>query len=124
MTLDEYYFSDPRVVLVPIEHLSATGMSREFAALAAKRAGWEAAACARFGAAFELVWDRAAALAWRTTTWPPPRRRHVVVVREPRDVVPWVQLLNTSAWLVYGSDLDSTRSDPEFLAYLLAHGDW
>ena len=124
MTLDEYYFSDPRVVLGPIEHLSATGMSREFAALAAKRAGWSAATVALFDAGFARYWERAASLARRTTTWPPPRRRHVVVVREPRDVIPWVQLLNTSAWLVYGSDLDPTRSDPEFLAYLLAHGDW
>jgi len=124
MTLDEYYFSDPRVVLVPIEHLSATGMSREFAALAAKRAGWSAATVALFDTGFARYWERAASLARRTTTWPPPRRRHVVVVREPRDVIPWVQLLNTSAWLVYGSDLDPARSDPEFLAYLLAHGDW
>jgi hypothetical protein len=124
MTLDEYYFSDPRVVLVPIEHLSATGMTREFAALAGERAGWSAATVALFDAGFARYWERAASLARRTATWPPPRRRHVAVMAGQRDVLPWVQLLNTSAWLVYGSDLDPARSDPEFLAYLLAHGDW
>ena len=124
MMLDEYYFGDPRVVLVPVEHLGSTGMTPEFAARAAERAGWSAATIALFDAAFTRYWERAASLARRTATWPPPRRRHIVVVGEPRDVIPWVQLLNTSAWLVYASDLDPARSDPEFLAFLLAHGDW
>ena len=124
MMLDEYYFGDPRVVLVPVEHLGSTGMTPEFAARAAERAGWSAATIALFDAAFTRYWERAASLARRTATWPPPRRRHIVVVGEPRDVIPWVQLLNTSAWLVYASDLDPARSDPEFLAFLLTHGDW
>src|SRR5262245_36459225 len=124
MTLEEYYFDDPRLVLVPIEHLGATGMSREFAALVAARAGWSPAVIALFDAGFERYWERSASLARRTATWPPPRRRHVAVVRQPRDVRPWVQLLNTSAWLIYASDLDPACSDAEFLAFLLAHGDW
>src|SRR5262249_18924146 len=124
MTLEEYYFADPRLVLVPIEHLGASGMSREFGALVAARAGWSAAIIDLFDAGFARYWERSASLARRTATWPPPRRRHVAVVRQPRGVRPWVQLLNTSAWLVYASDLDPTCSDAEFLAFLLAHGDW
>ncbi len=124
MTLDEYYFADPRVVLVPIEHLGSTGMTPEFAALAGARAGWSAATIALFDAGFTRYWERAASLARRTATWPPPRRRHVAVVGDPRAVIPWVQLLNTSAWLIYASDLEPACSDPEFLAFLLAHGDW
>ncbi len=125
MTLDEYYFGDPRLVLVPIEHLGTTGMSREFAALVAARAGWSPATVALFDAGFARYWERSASLARRTATWPPPRRRHVaVVVGQPYDVRPWVQLLNTSAWLVYASDIDPGSSDAEFFAFLLAHGDW
>jgi hypothetical protein len=124
MTLDEYYFADPRLVLVPIEHLGAMGMSREFAAFAAERAGWSPATVALFDTGFARYWERGASLARRTATWPPPRRRHVAVVGRPHDVRPWVQLLNTSAWLVYASDLDPVSSDAEFFAFLLAHGDW
>src|SRR5262249_25542764 len=39
-------------------------------------------------------------------------------------VRPYVSLLNTSAWLLYASDVDPVRSDAEFVACLLAHGDW
>jgi hypothetical protein len=39
-------------------------------------------------------------------------------------VRPYVQLLNTSAWIVYASDVDPVSSDPELLAYVLALGDW
>jgi len=124
MTLDEYYFADPRLVLVPIEHLGATGMTGAFAALVAERAGWSPATVALFDAGFARYWERSTSLARRTATWPPPRRRHVAVVGRPHDVRPWVQLLNTSAWLVYASDLDPVLSDAEFFAFLLAHGDW
>lgn len=36
---------------------------------------------------------------------------------------PYVQLLNTTTWLLYACDLDPATSHAEFLAYLLAHGD-
>src|SRR5262249_58604874 len=55
--------------------------------------------------------------------WARPRARHVAVALEPYRVRPYVQLLNTSAWLLYESDLDPERSHAEFLAYLLVHGD-
>ncbi len=55
---------------------------------------------------------------------PAPRRRHVaVVVGDPLAVRPYVQLLNTSAWVIYAADLDPETSHPELLAYLLALGD-
>src|SRR5262249_59904474 len=82
------------------------------------------ATVALFDAGFARYWERSTSLARRTATWPPPRRRHVAVVGRPHDVRPWVQLLNTSAWLVYASDLDPVLSDAEFFAFLLAHGAW
>src|SRR5262249_51560762 len=122
--VDDWCFSDPRLVLVPIEHLTATGMSRAFAALVVARAAWPPARVALFDAGFARYWERSASLARPTTAWPPPRRRHVAVVREPLGVRPYASLLNTSAWLLYDSDVDPARSDPELLACLLAHGDW
>lgn len=112
------------MVLVPIEHLSPRGASAEFARLVVARGGWTAARLALFDAGFQRYWARSAALARRTATWPPPRRRHVAVVREALAVRPYVGILNTSAWTLYDADLDADTSDPEPVAYLLAHGDW
>jgi hypothetical protein len=119
----DYYFDDSRVVLVPIEYLTPEGMTAEFARLVRERCGWTAERVGLFDAGFALYWARSAALARRTATWVAPRVRHVAVVREPLSVRPYVQLLNTSAWLLYESDVDPVRSHPEFLAYVLAHGD-
>jgi hypothetical protein len=122
-SLPDFYFSDPRLVLVPIEHLSPTGVSREFAALAAARAGWSAAQIDLLDAGFARYWARTADLARRTATWAPPRLRHIAVVADPLAVHPCAQLLNTSAWTLYAADLDPARSHPELVAYLLAHGE-
>jgi len=119
----DYYLHDPRLVLVPIEHLTPAGMTPAFAALLAARAGWTPERTALFDAAFTLYWTRSMELARRTRTWPPPRRRHVGIVVEPLAVRPYVQLLNTSAWTLYASDFDPALSHPEFAAYLFAHGD-
>ena len=98
-------------------------MGGDLAAPLAARRGWSAAQIALFDAGFSLYWTRSAALARRTATWPPPRLRHVAVVADATAVRPYSQLLNTSCWLLYASDLDAEGSHPEYVAYLLAHGD-
>ena len=123
MRLAELYLADPRLVLVPIEHLTPTGTSRAFADLVATRRGWSAERLALFDAAFARYWTRSEALARRTRSWPAPRLRHVAVVADPLAVRPYVQLLNTSAWMLYDCDLDPDASDPELVAYLLVLGD-
>jgi hypothetical protein len=40
MRLADYYFGDPRLVLVPIEHLTPAGMTPAFAQVLAARRGW------------------------------------------------------------------------------------
>jgi hypothetical protein len=47
----------------------------------------------------------------------------VAIVGEPLSVRPYVQLLNTGAWMLYDADFDPERSHPELAAYLLALGD-
>jgi hypothetical protein len=123
MTLADFYLADPRLVLVPIEHLAPDGMSRAFAELAIAARGWTPERVAFFDRAFATYWSRSTALAARTRTWMPPRIRHVAVIDDPTSVRPYVQLLNTSAWMLYASDLDSRTSDVELAAYLFAHGD-
>jgi hypothetical protein len=121
--LDDYYFHDSRLVLVPIEHLGSAGMSPDFAACATARAGWEPSRIALFNAAFALYWSRSARLTAQLSSWPAPRLRHVAVVTKPETVRPYVQLLNTSAWLLYLTDLDPVESHAELAAYLLVLGD-
>jgi hypothetical protein len=123
MLLGDYYLCDPRVVLLPIEHLTPAGLRPAFAAFLGARAGWDAGRIALFDAAFALYWSRSTALAGRTRTWPAPRLRHVAVVAESPAVRPYAQMLNTSAWTLWASDLDSETSHPELAAFLLVHGD-
>ncbi len=121
--LADYYFGDPRLVLIPIEQLTPDGMSAAFAAAVAGARGWNAERVALFDAAFARYWSRTADLARRTRTWSPPRLRHVAVLERPLDVHPYAPLLNTTAWTLYADDLAPDGSDAEFVAYLLAHGD-
>lgn len=123
MALVDYYFADSRLFLIPIEHLTPSGISRELADLLRERGVWSEAQTALFNRSFELYWSRSMALARRTRTWMPPRVRHVAVVTSENAVRPYAQLLNTSAWTLYAADLDPGKSHPELGAYLLAHGD-
>ncbi len=123
MRLADFYFADRRLVLVPIEHLSPSGMTSAFAGIVAERRGWSAERVALFDGGFSRYWARSETLARRTRTWPAPRIRHVAVVDDPAAVRPYVQLLNTSAWMLYARDLDLATSDPELVAYLLVLGD-
>lgn len=118
-----FYVDDPRVTLLPIEHLTPAGVTSAFTAFLLDECGWSSARVALFDRAFALYWQRSAELAARTRTWPAPRLRHVAVVHAADGVRPYVQLLNTSAWTLYAGDLDPALSHPELVAFLLAHGD-
>ena len=123
MTLADYYFADARLVLVPIEHLGPSGMSRELARQIQERRDWSSEWVDMFDRSFALYVSRSAALARRTRTWMPPRIRHAAIVTDASGVRPYAQLLNTSAWTLYVDDFDPARSHPELGAYLFAHGD-
>src|SRR5262249_25153819 len=123
MSLDDYYFHDSRLILVPIEHLSPQGMSEHYARLIRARCGWKERQIVLFNRGYALYWGRSSALADRTRTWSPPRLRHVGIVREPSTVRPYAQILNTSCSRLYECDIDPEMSDPELVAYLLVHED-
>jgi len=110
-------------VLVPLEHAGASGTTDAFAAMLVERAGFAPAQRALLDAGLGLYWSRGADLARRTSDWLPPRRRHVAVLADATCARPFAQLLNTSAWTLYASDLDPARSHPELIAYLLVLGD-
>lgn len=121
--LDDFWFLDPRVSLVPIEHLGPDGVLPEFGRRLAARPGWSTERVALLDAGFALFWSRLDDLARRSGDLDPPRLRNVAVVHDGTTVRPWASLLNTSTWTLHACDLDPETSDPELVAYLLAHGD-
>jgi hypothetical protein len=123
MKLEQFYFGDPRLVLVPIEHLTPSGISTEMAAVLERSQGWSGEKIDLFERGFSLYWKRAEKLSRLTRTWPAPRLRNVAVLDTAETIPPFVQLLNTSTWTLYDCDLDPQTSHPELFAYLLAHGD-
>ena len=115
---------DPRVLLVPPEAFSPGGLRADACEALAAGGRWSPGALGLVDAAFGLYWSRGSDLARRARGWIAPRVRHLVAVAgDPLGVRPYVQLLNTSAWLVWGDDVDPERSHPELLAWLLALGD-
>ena len=98
-------------------------MSQSFALTLRQRCSWDGERIELFNAAFRRYWERTTSLAARTRTWMPPRLRHVALVRDPLSVRPYVQMLNTSSWMLYEQDFDAATSTAELAAYLLVHGD-
>lgn len=120
--LEEFYFLDPRLVLIPIEHLSPRGVSAEMADLLAARRRDGAGLAALIDEAMPRYWSRSQALAERSARWSPPRLRNIAVVDAATAIPPYVQLLNTSTWTLFDCDFDS-ESNAELVAYLLVQGD-
>jgi hypothetical protein len=54
----EYYLLEPRVTLVPTEHLTPTGIDRVFGEVLRDRVGWSESRVALLGGAFALYWAR------------------------------------------------------------------
>lgn len=121
--LQDYFFLDPRVILVPAEHLSERGVDASFGAALRDRAGWGDAQLRLLNEGFTLFWSRAATLAERLSHLRAPLRRSVAVLRAGSLVRPYAPILNRSTWTVHEEDLDPARSHPELLAYALLHAD-
>jgi len=121
--LEEFYFSDSRAVLVPIEHLSPAGVSSAFASILVARIADGAAIVDSINRAFPLYWDRSARLARRSRMWAPPRLRNIAIVESTTAIPPYVQLLNTSTWTMFDCDFAEATSSDELLAYLFAQGE-
>lgn len=121
--LRTFYFYDPRLDLVPTEHLAADGIDGGFADELAGRPGWSPQRVALLENAIELYWDRYDELAAGAPYLSPPRLRSIGVVRDPDSVRPYAQILNESTCSLYLDDLDPEHSHAEFVAYLLAFGE-
>jgi hypothetical protein len=124
MRLAEYCRGESGFLLLPIEHLSSEGSDAELAAFLQNECCWSSERVALVDAALVLYWSRSQTLAKQTGAWPRPRIRNLGVAKDTASLRPYAQVLNTSTWSLYDCDLDADNSHPEFVAYLLALGDW
>ena len=109
------------IVVVPAEMLDEHGLEPEFAELLIAEGRLSAGQidCLERGTA--LYWQRCRDLFARApTSWFPPRQTNLLIISEPRGILPYMEPFTGTSSLLYASDLDT---HPEYVAYALVHVD-
>ncbi len=118
----EFCFIYPQMFVIPIEHLSATGMSPSFAGLLRRERGMSADWVDLFDRALACYFERVSVLAERAPKhWRAPRLAHVCIVQDADRTRPYYQPFPKTSWLLYESDFDPRFSNLEHAVYQLAH---
>jgi hypothetical protein len=118
-TLRRFCLAHDGAYLVPAEALDARGLRADMAQalLDAQRASAAQLDCLAHG--FRLYWERCADLFARAPgAWFAPRQTNLLVVAEPRGVLPYLEPFTGTSSMLYAADLDT---DPEYVAVLLLH---
>ena len=113
--LRRFALAHPSIVVVPAELLDEHGLEPEFAELLITEGRLSAAQidCLERGTA--LYWQRCRDLFARAPrSWFPPRQTNLLIVSEPRGVLPYMEPFTGTSSLLYASDLDT---HPEYVAY-------
>ena len=116
-----FALAHPSIVVVPAEMLDEHGLEPEFAELLIAEGRLSAAQidCLERGTA--LYWQRCRDLFARApTSWFPPRQTNLLIISEPRGILPYMEPFTGTSSLLYASDLDT---HPEYVAYALVHVD-
>lgn len=117
--LRNFCFAHSNAFVVPAEATHPQGIDPDFAALllAEQRLSAERLRCLEGG--FALYWERSRDLYQRAPgSWLPPRRTNLLVVTEPRGIVPYLEPFGGTSSMLYLSDLET---HPEYIACLLFH---
>jgi hypothetical protein len=116
-----FALAHPSIVIVPAELLDEHGLEQEFAEflIAEGRLSVDQIDCLERGTA--LYWQRCRDLFTRApSSWFPPRQMNLLIVSEPRGILPYMEPFTGTSSLLYASDLDT---HPEYVAYALVHVD-
>jgi hypothetical protein len=116
-----FALAHPSIVVIPAEMLDEHGLEPEFAELliAESRLSAGQIDCLERGTA--LYWQRCRDLFTRApSSWFPPRQMNLLIVSEPRGILPYMEPFTGTSSLLYASDLDT---HPEYVAYALVHVD-
>lgn len=114
-----FYFAQPELFMIPVEHIDRTGMSDAFAGELARR-GHGPGLRETFDAALRLLWPALERLAKSLPdTFVPPRATNVFVLREGAPWPPYFRPFEGMSAVIYECDLDPERSGPELAALQL-----
>ena len=119
--LRRFALAHPSIVVVPAELLDEHGLEPEFAELLIAEGRLSAGQidCLERGTA--LYWQRCRDLFARAPkSWFPPRQTNLLIISEPRGILPYMEPFTGTSSLLYASDLDT---HPEYVAYALVHVD-
>lgn len=118
-SLRRFSLAQDDAFVVPAEILDRSGMQSEFARLLLDegRLSTDQLHCLEQG--FALYWERCADLFRRAPgAWFAPRRTNLLIAREPRGLLPYLEPFAGTSSLLYLCDLDT---HPEYVAVLLLH---
>jgi hypothetical protein len=118
--LAPFYFAAPELFLIPVEHLSASGMSDAHAAALESRGLVPSGFRAMFDEAFRRLWSALSVLAKAAPeAFPPPRLINVAVFTDRTRMHPYFQPFEGMSVLVFADDFDPATSSVEHAAYQL-----
>ncbi len=128
MTLTEgiarHNFYHEGCFLLPVEHLSRSGLDAELAREVGRRSLLSPDAVRLFDAALACFFERCDALhAAAPDVHPPPRLSNVLVVTAQETTRPFFQPFVDMSVIVYATDLDHERSSAEHVAFQILFGE-
>lgn len=124
MELRAFYFEHPQLFVVPVEHLSRSGVSAEFRSVAAAERELPEGFFDLLSEAIATQFERQTPLyAKARRQWFPPRLTNLCVVTEPQEARPYYQPFPGNSVLLYASDFDPACSNVEFATYQLLHAE-
>ncbi len=111
-----------KYVLIPIEYLSAKGISSHFSGALIDDHKLSAESIELFNRAYQRYWRRSVRLYQNAPAfWFPPRAQHILIVKKPECIPPYSQPFNKNSWQLHITDLDKKTSSVEFVAYQFLH---
>ncbi len=124
MQLRPFYFDQPEMFVVPVEHLSPSGVDPEFVRVAQGERELP-------GGFFELLSEAVATYFARVESlfgsaraqWFPPRLLNLCVVTKPEQARLYYQPFVGASLLLHQSDFDANSSNVEMATYQLVHAE-
>jgi hypothetical protein len=124
MELETFYFSQPHLYLVPIEHQQDGGLNKEYAAALKHRRGVGDDFIDRLDETLAKYRERVDGLFRRAAgNWFPPRRQNLCIVTDAQSVKPYYQPFAAASWLLYESDFDPALASVEFAVFQMIHAE-
>jgi hypothetical protein len=115
-----FYFAHPELFLIPVEHLSPSGMSETFNAELDRRSLVSKSFRDLFDEGFRRLFEALSRLAARAPdAFPPPRLVNVAVLLDPGRIHPYFQPFEGMTNVAYAADFDPATSSVEHAAFQL-----